>query len=300
MRDDLLAYYERELTFLRQLGAEFAERYPKIAGRLVLEEDKCEDPHVERLIEAFAFLAGRIHRKLDDELPEITEALLSVLYPHYLAPIPSMSIVQFAMDTAQARLQTGQTVKRDSMLSSKPVEGSPCRFRTCYPVTIWPVVLAYADRSLMGYRLLQEFFAFPEKFLFFDLCELDRAAAAGVADVMELRIHFDREFPLERAVSAQTFRLNCTAIVNLFHQVAEPIQMTHTQTEYRVVPDVRRQLGTEVYSVDAVMNVAPHLEEPIHYQPFYSYKHALDRDRERTFWHSSRRQSARKDDEGTE
>ena len=76
MRDDLLAYYERELTFLRQLGAEFAERYPKIAGRLVLEEDKCEDPHVERLIEAFAFLAGRIHRKLDDELPEITEALL--------------------------------------------------------------------------------------------------------------------------------------------------------------------------------------------------------------------------------
>ena len=410
MRDDLLAYYERELTFLRQLGAEFAERYPKIAGRLVLEEDKCEDPHVERLIEAFAFLAGRIHRKLDDELPEITEALHSVLYPHYLAPIPSMSIVQFAMDTAQARLQTGQTVKRDSMLSSKPVEGSPCRFRTCYPVTIWPVeltsarfeapaqtgvtgdrtrsllrmevrvtdgmpfsglkekvteteernfarlrfylqgegqlvyglyellfnnvvqvelrapkqkgaqppvvlqpacvrtvgferdegMLPYTDRSFMGYRLLQEFFTFPEKFLFFDLCGLDRAAAAGVADVMELRIHFDREFPLERAVSAQTFRLNCTPIVNLFHQVAEPIQLTHTQTEYRVVPDVRRQLGTEVYSVDAVMNVAPHLEEPIHYQPFYSYKHALDRDRERTFWHSSRRQSARKDDEGTE
>src|SRR5438093_7433685 len=118
MRDDLLAYYHHELTFLRQLGAEFAGKYPKIARRLVLEEDKCEDPHVERLIEAFAFLAGRIHRKLDDELPEITEALLSVLYPHYLAPIPSMSIVQFAMDTAQARLQTGQTVKREWMLFS--------------------------------------------------------------------------------------------------------------------------------------------------------------------------------------
>ena len=113
MRDELLAYYERELTFLRLMGAEYAEKYPKIAGRLILEEDKCEDPHVERMIEAFAFLAGRIHRKLDDELPEITESLLNVLYPHYLAPIPSMSVVQFAMDPAQAKLQTGQTIPRD-------------------------------------------------------------------------------------------------------------------------------------------------------------------------------------------
>jgi len=120
MSDELLPYYERELTYLRQLGAEFAGRYPKIASRLVLEEDKCEDPHVERLLEAFAFLAARIHRKLDDELPEITESLLSVLYPHYLAPIPSMSVVQFLLDPAQSRLQTGQSVARESVLASKP------------------------------------------------------------------------------------------------------------------------------------------------------------------------------------
>ena len=98
MRDDLLLYYERELTFLRQMGAEFAAKYPKIASRLVLEPDKCEDPHVERLLEAFAFLAARVHLKIDDEFPEITEALLSIVYPHYIRPIPSMSVVQFQVD----------------------------------------------------------------------------------------------------------------------------------------------------------------------------------------------------------
>jgi len=86
MRDELLDYYERELTFLRQMGAEFAEKYPKIAARLQIEQDRCEDPHVERMIEAFAFLAGRVHLKIDDEFPEITEALLGILYPHYVGP----------------------------------------------------------------------------------------------------------------------------------------------------------------------------------------------------------------------
>ena len=98
MRDELLDYYERELGFLRQMGAEFAHKYPKVAGRLLLEDDKCEDPHVERLIESFAFLASRVHLKIDDEFPEVTESLLNVLYPHYLAPIPSMSIVEFGLD----------------------------------------------------------------------------------------------------------------------------------------------------------------------------------------------------------
>ena len=88
MSDQLLPYYERELKFIRQMAAEFAEKYPKVAGRLLLQPDTCEDPHVERLIEAFALLAGRVHHKLDDEFPEITEALLDVLYPHYLRPVP--------------------------------------------------------------------------------------------------------------------------------------------------------------------------------------------------------------------
>ena len=95
MDDTLLQYYERELTFIREMGAEFAKKYPKIAGRLLLEADKCEDPHTERLIEAFALLCGRIHHKIDDDFPEITESLFNIIYPHYISPIPSMTVVKF-------------------------------------------------------------------------------------------------------------------------------------------------------------------------------------------------------------
>ena len=91
MRDELLFHYEQELAYLRRMGAAFAEKYPKVASRLVLEPTKCEDPHVERLLEGFAFLAARVHLKLEDDFPEISDALLSIVYPHYLRPIPSMS-----------------------------------------------------------------------------------------------------------------------------------------------------------------------------------------------------------------
>ena len=145
MRDELLLYYERELTFLRQMGAEFAARYPKVASRLVLEPDKCEDPHVERLLEAFAFLAGRVHLKIDDEFPEITESLLTVLYPHYLRPLPAMSIAEFTMDPEQVTPESGLKLERGAMLNSRPVQGVPCKFRTCYDVTFWPVEVAEAE-----------------------------------------------------------------------------------------------------------------------------------------------------------
>src|SRR5581483_11141616 len=139
VRDDLRLYYERELTFLRQMAAEFAAKYPKIASRLVLEADKCEDPHVERMLEAFAFLAARVHLKIDDEFPEVTESLLSVLYPHYLRPIPSMSVAEFHVDYEQLTPETGFTLDRGSLLRSRPVQGVPCKFRTGYDLTFWPV-----------------------------------------------------------------------------------------------------------------------------------------------------------------
>src|SRR5262245_12516539 len=139
MRDELLTYYERELTFIRRLSAEFAEKYPGVAGRLLLERGKCEDPHVERLIEAFALLAARIHLKVDDEFPEITESLLQVLYPHYLAPVPSMSIVQFELDPEQGKNATGNTVDVHQQVYSKPAQNAISKFRTCYPVTLWPL-----------------------------------------------------------------------------------------------------------------------------------------------------------------
>ena len=104
MRDELLGYYERELIFLRRMGADFARKYPKIAARLLFDEEKIEDPHVERMIEAFAFLTGRIALKLDDELPEITESFLNTLYTHYLAPITSMAIAPFSVGSPNPKM----------------------------------------------------------------------------------------------------------------------------------------------------------------------------------------------------
>jgi type VI secretion system protein ImpG len=141
---DLLDYYERELTYIRSLGAEFAKEYPKIAGRLQLEPDKCEDPFTERLIEAFAFISGRIHKKIDDGFPEITESLLSILYPHYVNPIPSMSIVKF--DPIKQNISpNGYRIEKKTILYSKPVGGTPCQFQTVYPVEIRPIEVVSAE-----------------------------------------------------------------------------------------------------------------------------------------------------------
>jgi len=143
MEDRLLDYYERELTFIREMGAEFAQKYPKIAGRLLLEGDKCEDPHTERLIEAFALISGRIHKKIDDDFPEITESLLNIIYPHYINPVPSMSVVRF--DPVKQNIQeSGYRIDKGATLFSKPVNGTPCRFTTTQPVQIWPVEVTEA------------------------------------------------------------------------------------------------------------------------------------------------------------
>src|SRR6516162_7932917 len=116
MRAELLTYYERELSFLRQMGVEFAQQYPKVAGRLALEPDQCEDPHVERMLEGFALLAGRIHLKLDDDFPEITQSLLNIVYPHYLRPVPSMSVAEFEIDASQIKPEAGLTIPRGASL----------------------------------------------------------------------------------------------------------------------------------------------------------------------------------------
>ncbi len=145
MQDELLGYYERELVFLRRMGAEFARKYPKIAARLLLDEDKIEDPHVERIVESFAFLTARVGLKLDDELPEITESFLNVLYPHYLAPIPSMAIAQFSYGSPNDKLSAGQRLERGARLNSRPVDGTPCRFRTTYDVDLLPLEIEAAS-----------------------------------------------------------------------------------------------------------------------------------------------------------
>src|SRR5262249_12732644 len=95
--------------------------------------------HVERLVQAFAYLTARIRHKLDDDFPELSEALLGVLYPHYQAPVPSMAVVRFDLDPGQAELSTGLTLPRHPALETEAIAGQPCRSRTCAPVTLWPV-----------------------------------------------------------------------------------------------------------------------------------------------------------------
>jgi type VI secretion system protein ImpG len=408
MRDELLLYYENELNYLRQLGAEFGQKYPKIAGRLILEPDKCDDPHVERLLEAFAFLAARVHLKIDDEFPEITEALLSILYPHYIRPLPSMSIVEMHLDAEQGGAAAPQKIPRGAVLNSRPVAGVPCQFRTCFDLTVLPLriaacewtspdrlspavksldavaairvefgapqdvllpalgldtlrlhiageanvshtlyellcantvqvlvrdptpnsrirptilrgdslrpagfseaesMLPYPRRSFPGYRLLQEYFTFPDKFFFFDVAGLSEALSAGYKNRFELVFlisqfeQTERRQTLELGVNAKTFRINATPIVNLFMQTAEPILLDQRKYEYPVVPDVRRPQATEVFSIDEVLSINPQSNEVQRFEPFYSFRHASQKDKKQTFWLAHRRQSSKAGDEGTE
>jgi len=136
--DEFLKYYERETTFTRQMVAEFARKHPQVASRLLLEPDKCEDPHMERLIEAFAFECARLHMKIDDDFPEIAEPLLNLVFPHFIRPIPSMSVVRFDPETATVP-PSGFSIKENTALFSRHVDKTSCQFTTLNPVTLWPV-----------------------------------------------------------------------------------------------------------------------------------------------------------------
>ncbi|MCH9672304.1 MAG: type VI secretion system baseplate subunit TssF [Gammaproteobacteria bacterium] len=142
MLDDLLPYYNDELAFIKRLVSEYADGNNKIASRLLLGNEGSEDPHVSRLIEAFALLNARIRHKIDDDFSELTDVLLSSLYPHYQAPIPAMSIVQFS---AARDLSGPVTLEKGRMLETDPIDGEPCRFRTCYDVTLWPLELGTVE-----------------------------------------------------------------------------------------------------------------------------------------------------------
>jgi type VI secretion system protein ImpG len=403
--DELLPLYNRELAFIRRQGAEFALANPRIAARLRLSAEGSDDPHVARMIEAFAYLNARTRHKIEDEFPEVTDAMLGVLYPHYLAPIPSMSVVEFLLDRAQGEMTTGYAIPRGSMLETEPINGAPCRFRTAYPVTVWPFEVAAAavrpqpfvapaapfsagsvaviaielasfsakaqfgklapdrlrfflhgqpqhvyplyemlfqnvvgvavarspgdpraafltpgaiepvgfnpeegllpnsPRQFGGYHRLTEFFTFPHKYLFFDVVGLRSAIAEDHPGRLFLYLFLDRSLAqVEQNVSAETFRLGATPVVNLFTLRAEPIKVTHRESEYRVVPDVRRPAAHEVYSIDRVTATSPQGDE-MEYLPFYSFKHGTVGRGQQTFWHASRRQagsSGGKTDPGTE
>lgn len=144
MNESLFPYYERELLFIRQLAQEFSRAFPTVAQRLMLEANRSADSHVERLFQSFAFLAGRTQQRVADDFPEVSDALLHVLYPHFLNPIPSLTMLEFELDPLRAQLPGGFALPRGAMMSTPPVESVACRFQTTSPVTLWPIKLTNA------------------------------------------------------------------------------------------------------------------------------------------------------------
>lgn len=403
MADELLPYYEKELAFIRQMGAEFSEEHPKIASRLGINADTIEDPHVSRLIEGFAYLNARIQHKLDDDFPEISDALLNVLFPHYQRPIPSMSIVQFKPDEEQ--LESSYIVPMGTLLETEQFQGENCRFSTVYPTELLPIkiksanlmgrpfttpgssnikgaggvlklslttysneisfadlkpeklrlylkgqpqhinplyqlllngcqnvvmtlsesdtspvylgsnviqpvgfstdegLLPYPASSFLGYRLLTEYFAFPEKFMFIDITDLAKNIPENAGSELDLYIYLDSsDVELEHNISNETFIMGCTPMVNLFEHRTDPIKLDHTQLEYQVIPDARHPTGYEIYSINSVTASTPAGENK-EYLPFYGLNHEHQDTNSHSFWFAARRSaklSTYHRDEGTD
>jgi type VI secretion system protein ImpG len=402
MSEELYPYYQAELYFIRKLAQEFARKYPAAAARLQLETDRSADPHVERLIEAFALLSGRIRHKLHDEFPELTDAVLSVVYPHALAPIPSFTTVQFEPDPHRPLAPEGISIAAGSRLNTDRVGDLACQYRTCYPVRLWPIavtaaklhpppfppglnpparanaairlrlqslgdagldklkfeslrfhlagentltaplfdlihnhaievafsvpdrpraavgipaeaairtvgfepddaLLPYPANVFPGYRLLTEYFAYPAKFLYMDIGGWEAARAAiGNAKSVDVVVFLDRSHPrLEQTLDPSMLRLGCAPAANLFEWTAEPIPLTHTKPEYRLVPEVGHPTGYEVFGVTGVTAAGTDGRD-VEYQPFYHFHHGESRDNRHAFWYATRRPGLAHDDRGTD
>ncbi len=189
MTQTLFQYYERELHYQREQSRDFAVRYPAAAGRLRMDATGTGDPHVERLIQSVALLGARIHKRLDDDLPELTDALLSILYPHYLRPIPSMAVVAFEADAANLPPE-GIAIPRGLPLRTSPVAGQVCRYQTSQAAHLWPV-------EIVDLQLLQP-----------PLGEAP-AAPAGTAAALKLSLRNLHNQPLA-SVPLQFLRLHLT------------------------------------------------------------------------------------------
>ncbi len=393
----LLKYYNSELHFMREMGGEFAKQFPKIAGRLGLDGFECSDPYVERLLEGFSFLAARIQFKLDAEFPTFTQHLLEMVYPHYLAPTPSMTVVQLQPDLSEGALAEGFTVPRQSALRSLIGKGeqTPCEFRTSHAVTLWPLEIAeaeyvtntlvlpkikaphlptakagfrlrlrttagltfdklsldhlplylhgsdeipmhiyeqilansvalvlrstsasapwqkvidrshikrvgfneneamlpYGAQSFSGYRLLHEYFAFPDGYLFVDLSGLGEAVSQCADNELELFILLDRINPvLEHKIDASAFALFCSTAINLFPKRADRIHLNTRENEYHVVPDLTRPMDFEIYQVTGMVGHGTGIERQQAFLPFYSSDETSFRT-ENSAYYSVRRES---------
>jgi type VI secretion system protein ImpG len=370
----LLGYYNRELQYLRELGGEFAKHFPKIAGRLGLDEFECADPYVERLLEGFAFLAARVQLKIDAEYPRFTQGLLSILSPHLLAPTPSMCVVELRPSRKQGALTDGFRVARGSSLKATLARGeqTACEYRTAHDIDLWPLELAevshsshlgelanvrvggdrvargvlrlrlrtvtgvpvsalsldklplflrgperlgmrlyevlcagalgvvlrdgggrhcgvvggtalrplgfeedeaglpYGLTSFQGYRLLHEYFALPQRYLFVELQDLSAGVRRCQTQEIEIAILLDRYDPgLGATLAPEHFGLYATPAVNLFPKRADRIHLSERTNEYHVVADRTRPLDFEVHSITEVLGYGAQPIAARKFTPFY-------------------------------
>jgi type VI secretion system protein ImpG len=140
--DPFLHYYNRELEYLRNAGRQFSKSHPKIARRLELGDSESPDPHVERLLESFAFLTAKISQEIDQRYPETASALLNSLYPHLVNPIPAMAIAHFKADAGRGKLTSGYNIPKGTSVFAAADEGVNCKFQTVYPLKLWPIEVA--------------------------------------------------------------------------------------------------------------------------------------------------------------
>ncbi|WP_017901720.1 type VI secretion system baseplate subunit TssF [Pseudomonas asplenii] len=375
MNPRLLDLYNQELQHVRESAAEFAKEYPKIAGRLTLSGIDCADPYVERLLEGFAYLTARVQLKLDAEYPTFTHNLLEIAYPHYLAPTPSMTVVQLQTDPDEGSLAGGFTLPRDSVLRAtlgKDTQTS-CEYRTAHAVTLWPLQLSQAEyfgnpatvlgrlaasepkakaglrltlrtgaelpfnqldldnlplylngadeqpfrlyeqllgnacavfarapggdwverlpqdalracgfddreaampvvaQAFQGYRLLQEYFALPQRYLFVDFSGLGRAVKRCSGQELELIVLFERFDPnLEGSVGATQFVPFCTPAINLFPRRLDRIHLSERVNEHHVIADRTRPMDFEIHSLTGVTGHGTGPDQP--FLPFYAVR----------------------------
>ncbi len=373
----LLKHYETELAFLREMGAEFANAYPKIASRLGMEGIEVVDPYVERLLEGSAFLAARVQLELEMQFPTFTSNLLEIVYPHYLAPTPSMMIAQLEPDVGNAALKEGYPILRGTSLRAHLAEGeqTACEFTTSADLTLWPVEIFEAEyidgrgelvaagvaretdaragirlrlrrtdgepmaelemdslvlhldtqsgkawslhellstqcmgltgrstdrradwtvrldgadvvpkgfdadeallptprQSFDGYRLLQEYFAMPERFLFVELTGLKPALQQAAGDDVDIYILLREGMSdVAPAVTPTAFALNTVPAVNLFKRRCDRVHVTQMDTQHHIVPNRTAGLDYEIFSIERVTGIQSEDEGDIPFRPFYS------------------------------
>lgn len=367
-------YYQDELAYLREMGEVFANAYPKLAPFLA---QKGQDPDVERLLEGFAFIAGKIHQKLDDQLPEVTHGLHALLWPHLLRPIPSLSILQ--MTPEPDNISERKTIERGAEITSTPVDGTNCRFRTCYDVDLTPFTMdkvqledmgavskldisllstagvslkemnvdslrfflygdmqtsfmlylyifrylkrvviklenesgvteveidpssitkvgfalneelvPYPDNAFIGYRLLQEYYSLPHKFLFFDVNNLGKLPDISSVDRMTIQLEFSRKMDHQIRINDSSVLLYCTPVVNLFPMEADPIRLNHEKGEYLLRPSSEQVSHYEVYSIEDVTALVYGGRERTTYRPFVSFDNTINVDRENAHYYQHR------------